>query len=309
MHLRTVADDDVVEPAPSRVTGRPPAALRERDQRRRPDGQLQLRHRRDRDAASAWARAAGCRRRSSRASSCCGGRTEQVAALAERHRPRDGARRLDPGRLVHARPDQVEVVLDREVADGDVVRPRVELRHPPAVGMEELDVEVRARPLRAAPVAAIAAGAPPATSRAAAATRTNRPPRRITLTLRAGAPIGFHARSSAPKRSASAVDDPPRISAASSSESVRSGDWNSTPNAIDFLPFADLLAAVDVEHPHARAARARRLARPRRSGRRPRRASSTANARSCFTAGNVITSSYSCSSGTRAASASRSSSK
>src|SRR5919109_3197808 len=47
---------------------------------------------------------------------------------------------------------------------------------------------------------------------------------------------GAHARSSAPKRSASADTIRSRSPLASSSERVRSGDWNSTLKAIDFLP-------------------------------------------------------------------------
>ena len=47
---------------------------------------------------------------------------------------------------------------------------------------------------------------------------------------------GFHARNSAPKRAASASTTAVRSRAASSSASVRSGDWNVTAKAIDFRP-------------------------------------------------------------------------
>ena len=103
--------------------------------------------------------------------------------------------------------------------------------------------------------------------------------------IRLGAQLGAEALARARRRSA------PAAAAASSSESVRSGDWNATRTRPTCGP----------RRPARRGRRRRRAsraaparpprARPRR-GRRPATSSSTTNARSCFTAGNVITSSY-----------------
>ena len=61
-------------------------------------------------------------------------------------------------------------------------------------------------------------------------------------------PIGLlYVRSSASNRSASAATICARASDASSSVSVRSGDWNERWIATDFRPGADLLASIDVE--------------------------------------------------------------
>ena len=88
-----------------------------------------------------------------------------------------------------------------------------------------------------------------ASTTAAAAASARRPRRRITPACTDGQRewIGRYARNTAPKRSASAATIPFRIAAASSSESVRSGDWNAAASAIDFFPSPTCSPAIDVE--------------------------------------------------------------
>jgi hypothetical protein len=74
-----------------------------------------------------------------------------------------------------------------------------------------------------------------------AATPITAPATETTRTLRTPFPTRarrnrFYSRSSAPKRSRSADTMRPRRTAASSSDSVRSGDWNVTEKARDFFP-------------------------------------------------------------------------
>ena len=130
----------------------------------------------------------------------------------------------------------MEVVLDGQIADDDLVRAGVELGHRRPVRQLEIDVEVGADgPGQLIPDRSDRGRNEHGRSRDDEDDKT---PEAHQGTLRAARRIGLrhYARSSAPKRSASAATMRPRISAASSSESVRSGDWNAAASAIDFFP-------------------------------------------------------------------------
>ena len=123
------------------------------------------------------------------------------------------------------------------------------------------------------------------------------------------APLPGRRLARAPRRSAASASTI-RLAqrAASSSVSVRSGEPNATENASDRLPSPSSAPRYSSKTA-TRAARPRRLADRRRGAPAAGTSSSTTNARSWRTAGNGLTSSYSTTRPSAAASASRSSSK
>src|SRR6266849_6637093 len=147
---------------------------------------------------------------------------EVVTAVRQRDRPHHGRDLLDLGRLVHARAGQMEVVDVAFVLDLDRVRAGIEVPDGVARGIDELDEEPGADGAeeRRALGAIAARERKKKDGDNAGEQKSHRP-----LDTRA-TPDRIHApRSSAPNRSASALTIRPRSSAASSSDSVRSADW------------------------------------------------------------------------------------